>query len=121
MRSTKAELQLSLSDAHWMPDLVRSKLVERNARLVAQDRIIVKSQVHRTQEENRKACVKKLQMLVDEANLAAHGIESTSERKRMKIRKAKERSRRRNRNKMQTEKTCISMNSSEKEDKNGTD
>ena len=57
--------------------------------IVSQDTFVVTSQKHRTQPENERSCLHKLQECVDDACLSAAGLPTRGERKQSRIQKSK--------------------------------
>jgi protein subunit release factor B len=66
--STKVEIRLHVMDAHWIPLEVRQRLQDQQANRINKEGVLsLSSQEHRTQVQNRKAVVSKLESLLLEA------------------------------------------------------
>lgn len=92
-----------MSKALWMPDEVKDAFRRLNATyIVSQDTVVVTSQKHRTQPENERSCIHKLQECVNEACLLAAGLPTRSDVKQSRIQKAKAKSRSRALKKVKT-------------------
>ena len=93
-RSTKAEVRFSLVKAVWLPDEVKDAFRQLHASyIVSQDTVILTCQKHRTQPENERSCLKRLQEFVDDACLSASGLATRDERKTSRIQKSKAKAR----------------------------
>lgn len=87
-------MRFSLNKALWMPDEVKDAFRCLNATyIVSQDTVVLTSQKHRTQPENERSCLRKLQECVNEACLLAAGLPTRSDAKQSRIQKAKAKSR----------------------------
>lgn len=102
-RSTKAEVRFNLSQASWMPDEVKEAFKKVNASyIVTGDTVVVTCQKHRTQPENERSCLNRLQEAVDDACLSASGLPTRSERQQSRIQRSKAKLRSRALKKVQT-------------------
>jgi peptidyl-tRNA hydrolase ICT1 len=95
--ATKAELRFRLDEADWLPDDVRLRLAEHNARCVTREgEFLLTSQVHRTQARNLEEAFAKLQAMVDAAAVAPKERELrtdlTDHAKQQRVRQKKARS-----------------------------
>jgi len=63
--NTKVEIRFLLDDAHWIPAEVRSRIKQNETgRINKEGYLTVTSQEHRTQAQNRKACLQKVKEVV---------------------------------------------------------
>lgn len=70
--ATKAELRLDLQRALWIPEPVQQKLRERYAKKVnSQGVLVVTSTSFRTQLDNRKDALRRMQLMLDDSRRAA--------------------------------------------------
>lgn len=68
--NTKVEYRFKLAKAEWLSEEVKTRMVDLFPNKITNDgELIVTSQEHRTQEDNRKEAEKKLQMMIFEASL----------------------------------------------------
>jgi ribosome-associated protein len=66
--STKVEMRMHVSDANWIPQEVRDRLQQQQANRISKEGYLtLTSQEHRTQGQNRKAAVAKLERMLLEA------------------------------------------------------
>lgn len=93
-RSTKAELRFNVENAQWMPNEVKSIFRTLHAsRINAQDVVVVSCQKYRTQPENERSCLHRIQEFVDDACFALAGIPTRTERHHRRIRRSKAKNR----------------------------
>ncbi|CAM9610055.1 unnamed protein product, partial [Choristocarpus tenellus] len=66
--STKVEIRFSVPDADWLEDDVKERLMEQQSgRVNKNGELVVTSQEHRTQRQNRLTAVQKLTEMVKQA------------------------------------------------------
>jgi peptidyl-tRNA hydrolase ICT1 len=93
-RSTKAELRFNVNQAHWMPAELRVKFTEIHAnRINNEGFVVISCQKYRTQPENERNCLHRIQEYVDDASFALVGVPSRSERRHTRIQRSKARNR----------------------------
>ena len=68
--NSKAEVRFSVKSADWIPSEVKARLKEYQANKINNDgELVVTCQEHRTQIQNKKVCLEKVQEMVFEAYL----------------------------------------------------
>lgn len=68
--NTKVEVRFVVDGADWLPLDVRGRLKEYEANKInTRGELVVSSQEHRTQSDNKKECISKLQEMIFEAYL----------------------------------------------------
>merc|ERR1711871_982191 len=66
--NTKAEVRFNVQEADWLPDDVKMRLKEYQHKIInSSGELIVSSQEHRTQKQNKLECIEKIRELVAEA------------------------------------------------------
>lgn len=92
--NTKAEVRFDAYSAAWLPQEVRSRLLEANpARVNAKGEFFVTSERHRTQHANLEDAISKLQQLVDVASVPPkerkqfEGLSKQTKRRRVEIKR----------------------------------
>ena len=66
--NTKAEIRFNVQEADWLPEEVKSRLMQlqvNNMNKVGE--LVVSAQEHRTQKQNKELCLSKLREMVEEA------------------------------------------------------
>jgi peptidyl-tRNA hydrolase ICT1 len=102
--NTKAELRFHVASARWIPEEVRSRLANYQAKKINNDgELLVVSQEHRTQGRNREDCISKLQEMLADAYIEPKerkqyegiGVKGKAMRKKMKTRRSEVKTQRR--------------------------
>jgi peptidyl-tRNA hydrolase ICT1 len=66
--NTKAEIRFHVQSADWIPEEVKTRLIEYNEnRINKNGELVVSSQEHRTQTKNKEDCIQKIKDLLAEA------------------------------------------------------
>ncbi len=66
--NSKAELRLDLERATWIHPIVKDSLVKKNHTKINQDgQLIIATDMHRSQHQNRAECLKKLENMLLQA------------------------------------------------------
>lgn len=90
-RNTKVVIRFKLANANWMSDQIKKIFEERNRMYIHENGYFqISSQKYRTQEENRKSCLRRLQKLVDDAVRQANGEIPKEDLKILKKKKSKQ-------------------------------
>jgi len=67
--NTKAELRFNVNEAAWLPPGAKERLKQQHSgRITKSGEFVITSVVHRTQADNIKECMKRLEMYVQQAN-----------------------------------------------------
>lgn len=81
--NTKADMRFNLLEADWIDDKVKDVLLETQANKInAEGELVVSSTKHRTQSGNVDDALKKMQAMLEEANIAAYPREATADKKK---------------------------------------
>jgi len=89
-RSTKAEIRFNVQKALWMPSEIREIFQQRHASHINNEGFVVVScQKYRTQPENERNCIHKIQEYVDDACFVFAGMPTRGERKEARIQRSK--------------------------------
>lgn len=66
--NTKCDLRFNVTEADWLPQAVRERILElHRTRINVDGELVIKASTQRTQEQNRSEAVQKLRALIVEA------------------------------------------------------
>ena len=81
--NTKADMRFNVLEADWIDDKVKDVLLEREAnRINNEGELVITSTKHRTQSANVDDALKKMQVVLNDANKAAYPREASAEKKK---------------------------------------
>lgn len=68
--NTKAELRFHIESADWLSEVCKKQLVEQHPNKINNEGFFIMTcQEHRTQEQNKRELLKKVQFILDQANI----------------------------------------------------
>lgn len=93
-RSTKAEIRFNVENAQWLPNELKPIFIDLHAkRINAQGSIVVSCQKYRTQPENERSCLHRVQEFVDDASFVHAGLPTRGDRRQARLQKSKAKNR----------------------------